>query len=55
MRLATRLDFALEDADVLVDLAARGVELLELVPPTFGDVELLEGVLRATVVLVDRE
>ena len=53
--LAAGLDLALEDADVLVDLAAGPVELLELVPATLGDVELLERVLRATVVLVDRE
>ena len=36
-------------------LPRERVELLEIVPAAFGDVELLEGVLRATVVLVDRE
>jgi len=51
--LAAGLDLALEHADELVELAARAVELLEIGPPRLGDVELLERVLRAPVVLVD--
>jgi hypothetical protein len=53
VRLGAGLDLALEHADELVELAARAVELLEVDPPRLGDVQLLERVLGAAVVVVD--
>src|SRR6185437_9342994 len=45
----------LEDADELVPLARLGVEDLEVVPAAERQVLLLDGVLRAPIVRIERE